>query len=121
MAPLITHLVVGERVFAQLRQFDSDVVSVPDVLTHVPYALFQTMWRIVKPHVMDGRTAESYFEMIKCLGRTPSQVQTVRCEHKAYWDDAVTWIAELGGVEPYILNATQRSFEILPRLWSRLA
>jgi hypothetical protein len=23
MAPLITHLVVGERVFAQLRQFDS--------------------------------------------------------------------------------------------------
>ncbi|MFN2272119.1 MAG: hypothetical protein ACK2US_14850 [Anaerolineae bacterium] len=98
-----------------------DAASIPNVLTHVPYAIFQTMWRIVKPHVMDGRTVESYFEMIKRLGRTPSQVQTVRRKHKAYWEDTVTWIAELGGVEPYILNATQRSLEVLPRLWALLA
>ncbi len=94
-----------------------NAASVPDVLTHVPYAVFRRMWRIVKPHVMDGRTAESYFEMIKRLGRTTAQVQAVRREHKVYWEDTVAWIAELGGVEPYILNAARRSLEVLPRLW----
>jgi len=96
-----------------------DAASVPNVLTHVPYAIFQNMWRIVKPHVRNGRTAESYFEMIKRLGKTTDQVQAVRREHKAYWEDTVAWIAELGGVEPYVHNAVRRSLEVLPRLWTR--
>jgi hypothetical protein len=96
-----------------------DITSVPNVLTHVPHAIFQTMWRIVKPHVRDGRTVESYFEMIKRLGRTTLQVQAVRREHKVHWEGAVAWIAELGGVEPYVHNAVRRSLEVLPRLWAR--
>jgi hypothetical protein len=91
--------------------------SVPNVLTHVPHEAFQTMWDIVKPHVMDGRTAESYFEMLERLGKTEAQVQAVRHEHYMHWEAALKWIGELGGVEPYIQDAVRRSLEVIPSLW----
>jgi hypothetical protein len=96
-----------------------DSVVVPDVLTHVPHQAFQTMWDVVKPHAMDGKTAESYFEMLRRLGKTAPQMEAVRREHTVYWQDAVALIGSLEDVGTYIADATKRSLEVLPRLWAR--
>lgn len=92
--------------------------SVPDVLTHIPHDAFQTMWDIIKEHAMDGTTPESYFEMLKRMGRTGAEIQAVRHEHDVYWESAVASVHDLGGVEPRIQAAVRRSLEALPLLWA---
>ncbi len=91
--------------------------SIPDVLTHIPYDALQTMWTIAKEHLMDGRTAESYFEMLEREGKTDAEIQAVHHEHDVYWEDAMTAIRDLGGVEPRIQAGVERSLEMTPRLW----
>lgn len=92
---------------------------VPDVLTHVPHRAFQTMWNVVKPHAMDGKAAESYFEMLERLGKSTKQVEAARREHAVHWSDAVDLIDGKEGVGRYIQDATRRSLEVLPRLLAR--
>lgn len=91
--------------------------SIPNVLTYIPYDTLQTMWAIVKEHVMDGRTPESYFQMLERAGKTSAEIQAVRREHDVYWEDAVTVIHDLGGAELRIQTGVQRSLEMAPCLW----
>jgi hypothetical protein len=96
-----------------------ETASIPDVLAHVPYDTLQTMWAITKEYVMDGKTAESYFELLERAGKTDAEVQAVRDAHDVYLEDAVTAIHDLGGVEPRIQAAVERSLEMAPRLWAQ--
>jgi hypothetical protein len=75
------------------------------------------MWDVVKAHVVNGKTPESYFEMLKRAGKTSAEIQAVRHQHDVHWQGAVALIQDGGGVEPYIQAATQRSVATLPRLW----
>ena len=93
--------------------------AVPDVLTHVPHRAFQTMWNVVKPHAMDGKAAESYFEMLERVGKSTEQVEAARREHAVYWSDAVDLIDGKEGVGQYIQDAARRPLEVLPRLLAR--
>ena len=92
--------------------------EIPYVLTHVPHSAFQAMWDIVKEHMLTGGTPESYFEMLEREGRTDAEVQEVIRRHDVYWEDAVALIHDLGGVEPRIQAAVQRSLDTIPRLWA---
>lgn len=93
-------------------------VSIPNVMTHVPHDVFQAMWDIVEEHVMSGGTPESYFEMLRRLGKTSAEIQAVRQQHEAHWEDAVELIQNFGGVQPRIQAMVQRSLETIPRLWA---
>ena len=93
-------------------------VAIPNVLAHVPHEAFQAMWDIAQEHVADGRTPESYFEMLRRLGQTDAELQEIIHQHDVYWDDAVSWITDFGGVEPRIHAGVERSLEVIPRLWA---
>jgi len=93
-------------------------IAIPHVLTHVSYDAFRTMWDIVAGYTLNGSTPESYFEMLRREGRTSAEIQEVIRRHDVYWEDAVALIRDLGGVEPYIQAAVQRSLETIPRLWA---
>jgi hypothetical protein len=92
--------------------------TIPNILRHVPYDALQTMWGLVKEHVMDGRRPESYFEMLKRLGKTKTEIQEVIRQHDVYWESAIASIHSLGGVEPRIQAGVRRSLEVVPRLWT---
>jgi hypothetical protein len=94
-------------------------VPVPDILTHVPHGVFQAMWDIAKAHVVDGSTPESYFKMLRRLGKTDAELQEVIHQHDVYWEDAVGLIQNcFGGVQPRIQAMVRRSLEVVPRLWA---
>jgi hypothetical protein len=91
---------------------------IPDVLARVPHDALLGMWDIVKEHVMDGKTPESYFGMLSRLGKTAAEIEIVRREHDEHWKEAIAWIHDWGGVEARVQAAAQRSLEIIPRLWA---
>jgi hypothetical protein len=98
-----------------------DSAHAPNVLTHVPVNVFQMMWRAVKEHAMDGRTAESFIELLGRLGRRATEIETTRYEHSVYWDDALDLTESFfGGVPIRVQAMVQRSLETVPRLlaWS---
>jgi hypothetical protein len=93
-------------------------VSVPDVLTHVPHWVFQTMWDVVKPHIMDGSIFELHIEMTRGPGKTSAGTQSVCHQHDIYWEDAVESVQRyFGGVQPRIQAMVQRSLETMPLLY----
>jgi len=92
--------------------------SIPHVLTHVPHDAFQNMWDITQAYALDGRTRESYFEMLERAGKTGAEIETARQQHDLHWEDATTLIHEAGGVEPYIQNASGHAARVVSRLWT---
>ncbi|MBN1581976.1 MAG: hypothetical protein JXA89_14825 [Anaerolineae bacterium] len=42
-----------------------------------------------------------------------------RLEHEQYWQEAISLIQDLGGIEPVMQAAVARSLDVLPQLWSR--
>jgi hypothetical protein len=91
--------------------------SVPDVLTHVPHAVFQATWEIAQAHVMNGGSLESYLEMLGRLGKTGAEIQVVCRQHEIYWDAAMELIQNcFGGVELRIQAMVRRSLETVPLL-----
>lgn len=97
-------------------------VRVPDVMTHVPHNVLLDFWATAKDHALDGRTTESYLQMLCRMGRSPSQVQAARREHEAYWADAVTLMHGLfGGVPSRVRAMVQWSLVKMPRLFTDVA
>ena len=94
-----------------------ETASIPDVLLHISYDTLQTMWNITERYVMDGGTPGAYFELLTRAGKTRAEIQAVRHEHDVHWEDAVTAIHDLGGVEPRIQAGVRRSLEMAWRLW----
>jgi hypothetical protein len=92
-------------------------VCVPDVMTHVPHSVFVDFWDIARDHALNGRTTESYLQMLRRMGRSPSQVRVARCEHEACWTDALTLTDSLfGGVPSRVEAMVQWSLREMPRL-----
>lgn len=92
-------------------------VPIPDVLAHIPHDALRRMWDVVKEPMMDGRTRESYFELLKRKGKTVAEVEAVRHQHVVHWEGAVALIRGWGGVEPCVQAGVRRSLDTLPRLW----
>ncbi|MDY6876318.1 MAG: zinc dependent phospholipase C family protein [Chloroflexota bacterium] len=91
-------------------------VSVPNVLMHVQHGAFQAMWDIVKDYVMNNPTPESFLELLRRQGKSSADLQVTRARHETYWDEAITLIRSMGGVEPLIQAAVEHSLEVMPLL-----
>jgi len=94
-----------------------DGAAIPDVFTHIPHSDLEEMWRVAKPHALGGGTPESYFAMLERSGKSAGQMRQVRQQHAQYMAPAIDLIQELGGVEPPICQAIERSIQTLPQLW----
>jgi len=94
-----------------------DEVSVPNVLTHIPYSALQAWWDVIKPRAMDGSSIESRFEELRRLGKTDAEIQVARHEHEVYWENAVALVQSFfGGVRPRVHAMVRRSLETVPLL-----
>jgi hypothetical protein len=93
-------------------------VSVPNVLAHVSHDVLRQMWGVVKGPMLNGRTRESYFEMLRRKGKTRAEIEAARHQHDVHWDDAVALIHDIGGVEPGVQAGVRRSLETVPLLWA---
>jgi hypothetical protein len=92
---------------------------IPAVFTHVPHRDFVRMWDSVCEHTfdVDGRTPESYFRIVERRGK--GRTGHTRQQHKAHWEQAMSLLQDVGGVEPVIQAAVARSMEVLQQLWGR--
>jgi hypothetical protein len=93
--------------------------SIPDVFRHVPQETFCRQWNVIREYVLDGATIESYGKMLEYAGRSNDQIQQAKQQHIAYWKNAIELYQSLGGVQPFIQDATARSLAIIPQLWLR--
>jgi hypothetical protein len=91
--------------------------AIPEVMTHVPYPVFQRVWEMIKPHILAGGAAEAYFALLDRMGTPVAQVQEIRRQHEVFWDEAVELIHNVGGIEQYLAAAVERSASVLPQLW----
>jgi hypothetical protein len=91
--------------------------AIPDVLTHVPHEYLERMWRVVRPYVLDGHTADSYLDMLARMGRTEAELAARRRAHALYLERALQTIEQWGGVAPLFEQAVERSLAVLPALF----
>jgi hypothetical protein len=92
-------------------------VAVPDLLMHVPRAAFQTMWDVAHEHVLQWDRPESFYEMLERLGKPDAEVQRIRQQQAAHWEEAVKLLGRFGGVERIVQSGVDRSVKMVPRLW----
>ena len=90
---------------------------IPQVFTHVAWDDLSRMWDLVKPHVMDRGSAESYFSMLERIGIEREELVSTKQRHEQFWDDAVDLFESIGGVVPYVEDSIARSLRVIPRLW----
>ena len=100
-----------------------ETVSVPDIFTHLPGLLLRAVWDVARAHVTDGRTIESYMEMLQRMGKSEAQVAAARREHELHWEAAVVSLQDdFGGVDARVQAMAQRALETLAQnrdwLWS---
>ncbi len=97
-----------------------DGVTVPDLFTHVPYLSFQQMWQVAREYLLDGKTLESYFQMLARAGRPEAEIEENRQRHLLHWDRSVALVAATGGVADYVDGAVKRAIQEVPRLWGQV-
>ena len=93
--------------------------TIPDILTHIPYAELQRVWAVSWPHVRRPDTPASYLDMLADMGRSETQVAQSRHAHAVYWQEALAVVESVGGVQPRIDEAVARALEVLPGLYNR--
>ena len=93
--------------------------SIPTVLTHVPHDDFQRMWDIIQAHQSESGAIELYFKVLEHKGKTSSEIQSVRQQHDAYWEKAVAFIRDAGGIESYVQPAIERAAYVVSQLWTK--
>ena len=93
-----------------------NAASIPHVLTHVPHDAFQNMWDMAQAYALDGRTRESYFDMLERAGKTGAEIEAVRQQHDLYWKSAMASVHAAGGVEPYIEDASGHAVRVVSQL-----
>jgi len=91
--------------------------AIPEVMTHVPYPVFQRVWEMIKPHILAGGAAEAYFDLLDRMGTPAAEIQEIRRQHEEFWDEAVEFIHNAGGIEQYLAAAVERTSQMLPLLW----
>jgi len=107
--------------FADFSGVSSALASaqIPDVLRYIPHPVLSRMWTIVRPHALNGRTPESFYGMLKRMGKSETEIQAVRQNHERYWEEAVSFVREQEGIESIVASEIERSVEVVPRLWKR--
>lgn len=105
----------------EFTDFDSvtqalNQVSIPDVLVNISHDSLINMWEIIRSHIMDGSTPDSYIQMLALSGKTKSELKKTRKEHDLYLENAITIIRKAGGVNKYIQAGTKRAMDVLPQL-----
>jgi hypothetical protein len=93
--------------------------AVPRVMAHIPHASLRRMWDAAREYLLDGRTAESYLKMLERSGSPKSKVDEIRLRHEYWWNEAMAFVQDTGGIEPYVDVAVERAVEVIPRLWGR--
>jgi hypothetical protein len=91
--------------------------TVPDVLTHIPHQALLGMWRVFKPHALDGQTPASYLRMLERKGVSAVEIAVRREQHEMYMDEAITLAQEMLDLETILQAAVDRSVKTVPRLW----
>ena len=92
--------------------------AIPEVMTHVPYSVFQRVWEMIKPHVLAGGAAEAYFDLLDRMGTPAAEIREIRRQHEVCWDEAVAFIDDMGGIELYLTAAVERAVYVLPQPWT---
>ena len=111
--------VLSDTLFANRTEVVSALrkATVPRALNHVPHTDFERMWDIVGEHVFEGGTVRSYLRWLVRQGRPPAQVQAIRQQHVEYWDEAMTFVEQAGGMAAYVDDAAGRAVSVLLELW----
>jgi hypothetical protein len=102
----------------QLERMLENII-VPDIFTHVPYELFRKQWCIIRGYVTAGGTAEAYIKMLERAGRSSDETEAIRQRYDTYWENGIGFVHEIGGVEPFLAGAVERTMEVLPQLMER--
>ncbi len=92
--------------------------QVPDLFTHVPHDAFQCMWQVARPYLQDGKTLESYFQMLARAGRSETEIEENRQRHTRHWDQSSALVAASGGVGAYVDGVVKRAGQEVSRLWA---
>ena len=95
-------------------------ISIPDVFTHIPIEIFGKQWVICRDYVATGGTPEAHFNMLERAGRSAAEIEATRRRYDKYWEKGIMFVHEIGGVEPFIQDAVERTMQVLPRLLERL-
>ena len=91
-------------------------VSIPNVLSHVMYEDFQGVWEIIKIHVEQKGTLESFLETQKRLGKDQYELDNMREQYRANWNGAKTLIKKhFGGIEKRVKSMVEQSLETVTR------
>ena len=93
--------------------------EIPDVMRHIPHHVLSRLWIIAGPYALNGRTPESYCGVLERMGKSETEIQAVRKNHKRYWEEAVTFVKEQEDIESIVASVVERSLEVIPRLWER--
>jgi len=93
--------------------------AVPHALTHIPHADLVEMWDTIRAHVLDGQVPDSYFKLLQRMGKSKARIERIRREYDLYWQQAVSLLQKMGGVEPILRDSVERSMRIIPHLWDK--
>ena len=91
-------------------------ISIPDVFTHIPIEIFRKQWVICRDYVAGGGTPDAHFKMLERAGRSSAEIEAARRRYEKYWEKGIMFVNEIGGVEPFIQDAVERTMQVLPRL-----
>lgn len=112
---LTTFSVLSHALYQNFTTVDTALAkaSVPDIFTHVPHRYFKTMWSIIQPALTLGDRPASYFMMLERAHTPAQELQAIRETHATYWDEAITLIQHLGGIEPFLHKAVTHARQVL--------
>jgi hypothetical protein len=91
--------------------------EIPAAMRHVPHVSFVRAWAAFKAHSLDGRTAESYLDMLGRMGQSEKEIAAARAEHERYWEEALAFVEREEAIAVLAEEAVARSLEVIPRLW----
>jgi hypothetical protein len=91
---------------------------IPDVFTHIAQEMLLSQWRIIDEYVFAGGTAAAHLDMLGKAGKPSESIQAASRYYAERWQEALDFTGRvIGGVEPFIAQATGRSLEVLPGLY----
>jgi len=87
-----------------------------EMFSHVSYGEFQRAWEMLKIHLEQRSTLESFLEMQMRLGKSEDEIDGMREQYRAKENDAKILIDEIfGGIEARINSMVQQSLETARR------
>jgi hypothetical protein len=86
--------------------------SISNVFSHVTHEEFQRIWHIIKIHVEQKGTLESFLEIQKRLGKDQYEVDRMSEQYRINWNGAKILLAQhFGGIEKRVESMVQQTLE----------